>query len=262
MSKSGVLCGNTGYRLNQPERVLGLKSEELENMEETEVKRIICLANSRKLAGRCIAGREVVQERGGGTWIRPVSERESGEVSEYERQYRDGSDPKVLDIIDVPIKEHHPEGCQSENWLIDSEFYWEKNGVFPVHEIHTLTDPIESLWIDGISTHQGQNDKIPIASLSEVHSSLRLIQVEKMKIKVFAPGEAFGNSKRRVQGHFEHANQNYALWVTDPRYETKFLAKLDGDYQIGACFVTISLGEPFKGAMYKLIAAIIEFDDR
>jgi hypothetical protein len=52
----------------------------------TTVKRILCLANSRKLSGRCLAGKEF----GGndiGTWIRPVGAREHGEVSEYERQY-------------------------------------------------------------------------------------------------------------------------------------------------------------------------------
>lgn len=32
----------------------------------------------------------------------------------------------------------------------------------------------------------------------------------------------------------------------------------DGEYQIRNCFVTISLGEPFKGFAYKLIATIME----
>ena len=56
-------------------------------------KRIVCLANSRKLSGRCVAGRELVADRPE-AWVRPVSAREHQEVSEHERQYQDSSDPR------------------------------------------------------------------------------------------------------------------------------------------------------------------------
>ena len=36
--------------------------------------------------------------------------------------------------------------------------------------------------------------------------------------------------------------------------------KLDGVYDIGECYLTFSLGEPYHGACHKLVAAIIEFD--
>jgi hypothetical protein len=38
------------------------------------VKRIVCLANSRKMSGRCLAGRELINGLPGG-WVRPVSAR-------------------------------------------------------------------------------------------------------------------------------------------------------------------------------------------
>ena len=79
---------------------------------------------------------------------------------------------------------------------------------------------------------------------------------------MFSPGEAFGNRKRRVQVSFSHAGSNYAVWVTDPTYERRYLAKLNGGYAIGECYLTISLGEPYQGACYKLAAAIIECDSR
>lgn len=81
-------------------------------------KQIVCLANSRKLSGRCVAGIEIRDGKRLG-WIRPVSDRENQEVSEHERQYEDGSDPKVLDVIEVPLLRALPSGYQRENWLLD-----------------------------------------------------------------------------------------------------------------------------------------------
>lgn len=64
-----------------------------------------------------------------------------------------------------------------------------------------------------------------------------------------------------MQGFFRLGAEEYALWVTDPIYEREYLAKEDGRYGIGASYLTISLGEPFEGGTYKLIAAIIPSDE-
>lgn len=225
-------------------------------------KQIVCLANSRKLLGRCIAGREWSEERGPGNWIRPVSERDGQEVSEYERQYEDGSDPRVLDILHVPIIEPRPSCRQPENWLLDPQSYWRKVGTYSQFDLSALLDPIEPLWTNGWSTYEGKNDKIPMDAMSRVSDSLRLIHIERLILQVFSPGEAFGNAKRRVQAKFSHAGVNYALWVTDPIYEEEYLAKLNGFYEIHDCYLTISLGEPYQDACYKLVAAVIERDRR
>ena len=192
-----------------------------------KVKRIVCLANSRKLHGRYIAGREWDGVRAG-RWVRLVSERAGQEVSEYERQYEDGSDPRVLDVIDIPVLEARPKDWQTENWLLDPEHYWEKAGRLSWFDLPALADPAASLWIDGHHTYKGRNDRIPLEAADSVIDSLRLIHVDRMQLVVGRPGEAFGNNKRRVQGRFGHAGREYALWVTDPGCERTWLAKLDG----------------------------------
>lgn len=221
------------------------------------IKRIVCLANSRKLNGRCIAGIELTQDGIAQGWIRPVSAREHEEVSEYERQYEDGSDPKVLDVIEVPLLEHRPNAFQEENWLLDPQYYWVRVGRIDWGGLAPLATPIAGLWVNGHHTYNGLNDSIPLELAATVTSSLCLIRVSSLQLHVFAPGEAFGNSKRRVQGHFRHQGTEYRLWVTDPVFERCYLAKPNGYYALEECFLTVSLGEPLNGVCYKLIAAII-----
>ena len=221
------------------------------------VRRIVCLANSRKLRGRCIAGKMWHDNRPG-KWIRPVSAREREEVSESERQYENGRDPRVLDIIDVPLLSPKPKDYQRENWLLDSSYYWAKVDVFPLDKLQQLVDPVAPLWIDGHRTYSGRNDHIPLVLTKSLDSSLRLIHVDRVQLSVFTTGEAFGNPKRRVQGRFSYAEKEYALRITDPSYERKYLSRQDGEYEIGESFLTISLGEPFKGDCYKLVATVIQ----
>lgn len=221
------------------------------------IKRIVCLANSRKLLGRCLAGCEMGQGRRS-TWIRPVSDREHEEVSEYERQYEDGSDPVVMDMIDVPLMEPRPKGYQQENWLIDPDAYWVKVGTVSWNDLKAYAVTDEPLWINGYHTFHGVNDVIPVDVAATVQSSLKLIHVDGVALHVFKPGEAFGNSKRRVQGQFTFAGNTYALWVTDPNIEREYLAREDGSYGLGESYLTISLGEPYNGKCYKLVAAVIQ----
>jgi hypothetical protein len=65
-------------------------------------KTIICLANSRKRSGRCVAGKEIVAGKIGG-WIRPISARPAGELSEGERRLDNGQEPKLLDVIQIAM---------------------------------------------------------------------------------------------------------------------------------------------------------------
>lgn len=224
------------------------------------MKRIVCLANSRKYNERCIAGRELL--RGDPVrWIRPVGNREHEEVFASERQYVDRSEPQVLDIIEMSLLKPEPKGYQQENWLFDPKVRWRRVDRWPKRDLLRLIDPVTPLWIDGYSTYNGLYDKVPLEYFGDIRSSLRFIQVNQFKLSVVNPGKEFDNDKRRVQGWFKFNGREYRLWVTDPGYEHAYLARPDGTYHLGESCLTISLGEPYKDACYKLIAAIIPLNE-
>lgn len=131
-------------------------------------------------------------------------------------------------------------------------------GRLSLPDLPVLADTAGPLWLDGYSVYNGLNDKISLGFVNSTENTLKLVHVDGLQISVFKPAEAFGNAKRRVRGCFSLGGSRYCLWITDPAYEKKYLAKLDGTYSVGECFLTVSLGEPFSGAVYKLIASIIE----
>lgn len=219
-------------------------------------KRIVCLANSRKNSGRCVAGR-VLDGAQALEWVRPVSARPSEEVSEYERQYPDGGDPRVLDLIDVPLLEPRPKQYQIENWLLDPEQSWQRAGQATWVQVVGMAQDPKTLWINGGSTYHGLNDQIAQDTANTLTDSLYLVHVPDIRLRVFRPNANFGDPRLRVQGQFEHRGQAYWLRVTDPAYERTYQARGEGEYPLGECCLTISLGEPFQGNCYKLIAAII-----
>jgi hypothetical protein len=224
------------------------------------IKRIVCLANSRKLLGRCIAGREVSRGRLG-AWIRPVSDRETEEVSAEERCYVDGTEPAVLDVIDVPLLHPRPRGHQTENWVIQTGSRWTKVGKLSWHHLEALADHEGPLWINCDSTYHGLWDRVPLDQLAGIRSSLKLIRVKHAQLRVHRPSSNFGDLSRRVQVRFEFGGVLYALRVTDPVIEQYYLSGDDGIYSLGDSYLTVSLGEPYRGHCYKLVAAVIRRPD-
>ena len=225
---------------------------------DVSTKRIVCLANSRKLGGCCIAGKQLLDEGSPGPWVRPVSAREHEEVSLPESRCTDGSIPRVLDVIEVPVLGEKRRDYQQENWLLDPKRKWKKSSALPFDRLHEWADNTRELWINGVSTYQGLNDQVPEQEAATFRHSLLLIPVQELALRVFAPGAGYGDSQKRVNGHFTYNGIEYRLRMTDNDYEYDFLQRPVGVYSINRCFVTVSLGEPYKGNAYKLIAAIIK----
>jgi hypothetical protein len=181
-------------------------------------KRIVCLANSRKPRGKCVAGKEVAGARAG-PWIRPVSSRSTHEISLAEQRYVDGSHPQLLDIIDVTFLVASPLGHQTENHRIDSRVRWEEKGKFAFEDLSSLLDNPPTLWENGESTKAGLNDRVNTSSASKLTSSLVLIALEKLTLRVAIEGAFFGRPRKRVRAEFCFKGIWYVLLVTDPVIE-------------------------------------------
>jgi len=221
-------------------------------------KTIICLANSRKPSGRCVAGKEYENGLIGG-WVRPVSARPGQEISELDRRYENGSRAQLLDIVSIRLKEHRPKDHQQENHLIDDGYYWERVRRADWKLVQTAVDShVQDLWTNGDSSYHGVNDRVAEAAVSALDSSLALIRPESLRVRVLAEGADFGNNKKIVRAFFDLHGSRYGIRVTDPEIETEFCAQGEGTYKPGEAILCISLAEDaYRGHCYKLVAAII-----
>lgn len=221
------------------------------------IKTIICLANSKKNSGRCVAGKEITQGTIGG-WIRPVSARDHGELSENDRVFANGRDPRVGDVITVPVSSHQAHPFQPENYVIDDTQYWGLVRRASALELQGCVSPVNgALWSNNSSSYYGYNDRVLESAAPAFDTSLTLISVDDFKVVVRVEGAEFSNGKRKVRGEFSVSGHNYCLMITDPILHREYLAQDDGEYPVGAVLLCISLGEPFADYAYKLIAGVV-----
>jgi hypothetical protein len=218
-----------------------------------EHKTFVCLATSRKQGGYCVAGKEWSNEVSG-PWIRPVSEEATGELSIHDIRLNNGHILQLLDIVQVPVKKRAYHHYQKENVLTAQG--WEWKGKCPAAAVSGFRDDVASLWMNSSHSTNGLNDRIPedIAT-KEVVSSLYFIKPQEFCIDVSEEHDG----RKKVRGRFIYKSVSYLLAVTDPDIERLYILKDVGQYPLAVqdLYLTISLGEPFNGFCYKLIAGII-----
>ena len=226
-------------------------------MTPATISRIVCLANSRRAGGRCVAGKELQPDGRPGPWVRPVSSRSSEEVSDLERQYADGSEPRLLDVIEIPFFDPVPSGFQSENRRLDPARRWVKSGRIGWDDLPAWQDADAPLWTNGHHSGAGENDRVPVADANRHSDSLRLIRVDQLLVSVSEPAR-LSSLYPILRGHFHYNGADYRLRITDADRENGAIDLPYGEYPVGERYLTISLGGAFEGYAYKLIAAIIK----
>lgn len=219
---------------------------------------IICLANSSKMSGRCVAGLRTNREG----WIRPVAgDTDHGQL--YERHYGLGLDkePETLDTIEIDLLRPAPIPGQPENWEIGASpwnLVRRQAGRESYHVLHAAV-------VSGPDLLGSIHASVRIAATAGLTSSLALVKPERVTFYVRL------DQRRRLQPRAVSglARQRYDLPITDPAWHTRIVRAISaepastgdgtdiGIPEASEILFTISLSEPFGGFCYKLVAGII-----
>jgi hypothetical protein len=224
------------------------------NIVSPVVKTVVCLANSRKHGGRCVAGKTLGSETPP-MWVRPVSTRSDGGLSLQDIRLSDGRCPELLDVIRIPVRRATPHTYQRENHLIGWG-RWSSEGRYDGN-LSPLCDEVRTLWFNGCRSGGGVNDRVPVVEANKLCSSLLLIAPDVLHIRVVAAFET-----KSVRAKFCYRGVWYDLKVTDPVVEAQYLGRPAGTETIRTrpLYLCVSLGIPFDGYVYKLVASIIGLD--
>jgi hypothetical protein len=227
----------------------------------------VCLANSLKNGGRCIAGFKT----DGSGWFRPVSYSSDGTLYPEHYTLTNGEEPKLFDILRVNCKKASPKPHQPENWIISNK-QWQKVGNPTRQELNRLLVSEINQASNSSLLLNSHGDRIEYQNIPKnyTQTSLCLIKPNRIMWRV----ETY--ETRKYKALFWIKNTSYTLAITDLHWKS-ILEKLpDGDYTSDQVInklvlknydpnqfiLTISLGEPFKPWQetiyycFKLVAAV------
>lgn len=210
---------------------------------------MVVLASSRKWGGVCLAGKRLGARKP--EWVRPVCGHAAGSWTYRTLRARLGDIPVMGERIELPLQRPAPEGHQRENWLV-GEGVWRHTGALSESDIIDLLDEELPLWLNGFSSGQGLNDRIPqILATNLCHSSLKLIRPAELRFSLGYAG--------KLKASFNWAGAAYRLSVTDDSARARWSHLLANGHD-GHCdaALTISLGVPYGGDCYKLVAGVTE----
>lgn len=161
-----------------------------------------------------------------------------------------------MDIIEIQFLEPRPADFQSENHLIDTSFQWCKRGHVGQQEAEAALDsPTGPLWLNGFSSSNGPNDRVPEQEARNLRGSLYLIRPTDLEVIVAKEGGIFRRAHLKHRAKFRFNGELYKMAVTDPHIENGY--STEGIFRIPECLISVSLGGVYKGYAYKLIAGVL-----
>ena len=215
-------------------------------------KYFICLANSYKRGGRCIAGVEIVSDNSGvwkpvrnddgrARWIRPIAKTTYGEIPNFVAEGIELlSVVKLKDVVPCPEQAHVENVYYSRMEQCDYNI--------------SLEPSILNQLID--SKHQSifhnRGRAVSAKMLMSINYSLMLIHPDKASAY---RDENREKSKNRMK--FTYYGVEYDFPITDPSFLEEFKREPERYDNIPDVYLALSLGLEFEGWHHKLVAGVI-----
>ncbi len=211
--------------------------------------RFVCLANSVKEGGRCLAGIELNTNNdaiigiNGPKWIRPICKTQHGKIYTHWVTHI-----KLLDIVEIELTGFPAKpSYQSENVFFKDEDL-KVIGRFDRRRLHDLCDNhyyIFGNWAKALSTQE----------ILHLDHSLLLLNVCEFKIteKIYPDNP----DKKHLRLHFLYNETNYDFPITDPVFIQLYVNNAGILTGIKNLYLCISIGINFNDWYYKLVAGII-----
>lgn len=224
---------------------------------------IICLANSKKRGGRCVAG---LRTDGKG-WLRPIGWNDEGILYKKDFTFASGEEIAPLNVARIGCawaksKPHHP-----EDWLITRQ-PWELAARSLSHQQRDwlLTQVETAPLLLG-----SPSDRIPYTAFLNAPATRSLALVAPDRETTLWEIRRSNNGERRLRVTFTLAGTRYNLAITDLAWEQRLLSLPVGVHSWQAVglrpdetlLLTVSLSEPFQRdddaerCCYKLVAAVL-----
>jgi len=213
--------------------------------------RIICLSNSFKAGGRCLAGIEINNDnkigiyKRGPRWIRPVCKTDQEQVpNNISRNY------KYYDLIEFNSDPSYKRtDYQSENLLIRD------NKLKYIGKVN-ISGPLSDLCNNNTDKNIFGNisnfvSKIEVNSLKY---SLMMIEINKFEVVTV---DRYGSTSPQRRLKFSYHNTIYDLPITDPIFLQNYEHDNDILRNLNNLFIILSLGVEFNSKYYKLVATLL-----
>ena len=211
--------------------------------------RFVCLANSFKEGGRCLAGIELDNsnnpkfENGRPKWVRPICNTIHGEVHTYLVAHVHLLDIVEINVTGYPLEKTH----QTENVLF-REVSMNVLGRFKAHDLYELCDNRNMIF--GNTGKAVSEDDIVALSYS-----LLLISVDRFEVVEKMYAQKAERMKLRLL--FTYKGTEYDLPITDPIFINNYQRDPVFTQGIANAYLCLSLAIPFNDWYYKLVPGII-----